>query len=406
VKKTPFLLGILYISALALTALAGNSGSTSDNSYRGSIPFELAVKHILVNVSVGNSRPLPFILDTGDQYAVIDLDCAKQLGLTLQGDIQSGGAGAEVLHGSYVRGSSFTIPGLSGFSQPVTLAFPLKNLEAPLGHEIDGVVGGDFIKEFVVELDYQSHVVRLYDKGTFRYSGVGQSIPIGMNPDGHPVVEAEVTPDGGQPIKGKFLIDIGSSASLALYSPFVAENHLLESKLKTIQAIGAAGAGGQMQAQIGRVAGLKIGNFKLSKPVTLFSQDKAGAFASSSTQGNIGEQILSRFNLFLDYSHGRIILEPNKDYGQPFEPANAGLVLEGVGNEFKTFRVQEVLESSPASDVGLQKGDVITGVDGRPASALSLSEIVEMFEQPGTYSLDVQRGNSKLHVTLRPRKLI
>ncbi len=405
-KKTPFLPGTLFVCALAVTALAGYSRGTSDNSYRGSLSFELVVKHILVNVTVGNSRPLPFILDTGDQLAIIDLDRAKELGLTLQGDIQSGGAGGQVLHGSYVRGSSFTIPGVNRFSQPLTLAFPLKNLEAPLGHEVDGVIGGDFIKEFVVEIDYQSHVVRLYDKDTFRYSGHGESIPIEMNAENHPVIEAEVTPEGGQALQGKFLIDIGSSASLALYSPFVSRHNLLGPKLKTIRAMGAAGIGGEMRARIGRVAELKIGDFRLSEPVTFFSQDKAGVFASSSAQGNIGEQILSRFNLFLDYSHSRIILEPNKDFGQPFAPADPGLVLEGVGSDFKTFRVLDVLENSPASEAGLRKRDVITAVDGRPASSLSLNEITEMFERAGTYSLDVRRGDTKLQVALRPRRLI
>jgi hypothetical protein len=405
-KKTPFLLGVLCISALGMSALTSQSGSTSNSSYRGSFPFELANKHILVNLSVGDSHPLPFILDTGNRYAIIDLDRAKQLNLRLTGDIKGAGAGAEVLHGAYVQASSFTIPGVSSFSQPLTLAFPLKKLEAPLGHEIDGVIGSDFIKEFVVEIDYQSHIVRLYDKYTFRYSGHGQSIPIEMNADGHPVVEAEVTPEGGEALKGKFLIDIGSSASLALYSPFVSGHNLLGPKLKTIRAMGAAGVGGEMQAQIGRVAELKIGDFRLSKPVTFFSQDKAGVFASSSAQGSIGEQILSRFNLFLDYGHSRIIFEPNKDFGQPFAPAEPGLVLEGVGSDFKTFRVVDVLEDSPASEVGLQKSDVITAIDGRPASAFSLSEVVEMFERPGTYSLDVQRGETKLHVALRPRRLI
>jgi len=405
-RKAPFLLGILCVSTLAVTALAGKSDSTSANSYRGSIPFDLVLKHIVVNISVNNSRPLPFILDTGDKFAIVDRDRAKQLGITLQGDIQSHAAGAAVLHGFYVQGSSFTIPGLSGFSQPVTFAFPLENLEAPLGHEIDGVIGGDFIKEFVVELDYQSHVVRLYDKETFRYSGPGESIPIELNSAGHPIIEAEVTPEGGEPLKGKFVLDIGSSASLALYSPFVAQHHLLGPNLKTIRALGAAGAGGQLQAQIGRVAELKIGEFRLAQPITLFSQDKAGAFASSDIQGNLGEQVLSRFTLFLDYSHGHVIFEPNKDFGQPFGPAFAGAVLEGIGGDYKIFRVKDVLENSPASEAGLHEGDVITAVDGRPASALSLSEVAEMFERSTSYSLDVQRGDTRLQVTLRPRKLI
>jgi hypothetical protein len=406
VRQTPFLLTVFCIFTFAGTALASNSDSAPDSSYRGSIAFDLVLKHIVINVSVNNSRPLPFIFDTGDKFAIVDVDHAKWLGLKLQGDIQSGGAGAAVLHGSYVEGASFTIPGLTGFSQPVTLAFPLKSLEPPLGHEIDGIIGEDFINEFVVALDYQSRVLRLYDKTTFRYSGRGQSMPIELNAQGHPIIGAEITTEGGQSFKGKFVLDIGSSASLALYSPFVAEHHLLDPKLKTIRALGVAGAGGRMQAQLGRVAELKIGQFKLDRPITLFSQDKAGAFASSDIQGNLGEQILSRFTLFLDYSHRRVIFEPTKDIGQPFDPAFAGAVLEGIGADYETIRVSDILEDSPASESGLQTGDIITAVDGRPASALSVSEIADMFERSAAYGLDVQRGDTKLHIIVRPRKLI
>jgi len=128
--KTPFLPAILCASTLALTALTDKSDNTLENLSRATIPFELVLKHVLVSVEVNNSQPLPFILDTGDKFAVIDLDRAKELRLSLQGDIQSGGAGAAVLHGSYIQGSSFTISGFEGYSQPITIAFPLKNLEA------------------------------------------------------------------------------------------------------------------------------------------------------------------------------------------------------------------------------------------------------------------------------------
>jgi hypothetical protein len=53
-------------------------------------------------------------------------------------------------------------------------------------------------------------------------------------------------------------MESGSGASLALYSPSVAEHYLLDRKRKTIWAIGAAGAVGEMQARIERVAELKM----------------------------------------------------------------------------------------------------------------------------------------------------
>jgi hypothetical protein len=34
------------------------------------IPFELVTRHIVLKVSINNSRPLSFVLDTGDKYAV------------------------------------------------------------------------------------------------------------------------------------------------------------------------------------------------------------------------------------------------------------------------------------------------------------------------------------------------
>src|ERR1700693_3801156 len=120
------------------------------------IPFELVNRHVVIQVKVNNSRPLSFVLDTGDKLAIIDLARAKELGLNLQGELRAAGAGAERPTGAFVRDSTFTIPGLAGFSQPVNIALPVRNLSSRMGRDFDGILGSDFIKEFVVELDYQA----------------------------------------------------------------------------------------------------------------------------------------------------------------------------------------------------------------------------------------------------------
>ena len=370
------------------------------------IPFELVVKHVLLSVKVDGSRPLQFLLDTGDKFAIIDLDRAKELGLSLKGEIRVGGAGSQIIPGSRVENSWFTIPGLGGFSQPLDLAFPLQNFAALLGQDIDGIIGHDFIKEFVLELDYQARQIKLHDKNNFAYIGGGESVPIQIDASGHPIIDAEVTPVGGEPIKGKFLLDIGSDASFALYSPFVTEHNLLRPQLKTIRALGAVGAGGEVAGRFGRVAQLKIGKFKLDNPITFFSQDKSGTFADNQTQGNIGEQILSRFKLFLDYEHERIILEPNATFAKPFNEAFSGVSLIAEGKDYKTFRITDILENSPATTAGLQRDDVILSINGRPAGELTLSEVYEMFERRVSYKLEVRRGEQTLRVTLKPARLV
>lgn len=370
------------------------------------IPFDLVTRHIVLKVSVNNSRPLSFVLDTGDKYAIIDLGRARELGLGLLGEVKMGGAGAETPSGSFVRDTSFTIPGLAGFSQPVHLALPIARMAPKFGHDFDGIIGTDFINQFVVEIDYPARVVKLHDKDRFTYAGSGESIPLKLNSAGHPIIEAELTPMGSDPIKGKFVVDIGSGAALSLYSPFVAERRLLHPNLKTIKSIGAGGAGGQIQGQIGRVAELKIGQFRVSKPITLFSQDKAGAFASSALLGNIGAQIMSKFRIFLDYKNDRMILEPGPAFPDPFDRAFSGLSLQAEGKEYRTFRILEVLENSPATEAGLQSNDIITAVDGKPAAQMTLTKLNEIFERASSYTLTVQRGEQTLKIKITPRKLI
>ncbi len=406
--KRRALLSLIVLSFL-LPAAASRTLQTKSSVAPASaitIPFELVNRHIILQVSVNNSRPLSFVLDTGDKFAIIDLDRAKELGLSLEGQVQMGGAGAATSTGSLVKNSSFTIAGLDGFSQPVNMALPIKRMASRLGQDFDGIIGSEFIKQFVVEVDYQARVIKLHDKTAFSYSGPGESIPMKLNSAGHPIIDGEVTPTGSDPVKGKFVLDLGSGGALALYSPFVVEHHLLGPAVKTIKALGVGGAGGAVSGQLGRVSEMKIGKFRISSPITLFSEDKQGAMASAAILGNVGEQIASKFKVYLDYNHDRIIFEPNKTFADNFDRAFGGLALVAEGKDYRTFRIAELLDNSPGTDAGLQKDDIITAIDGKPATDLSLTKVLELFERPVAYKLTVRRGDQTLQVTLTPRALV
>lgn len=370
------------------------------------IPFELVTRHIMLKVKVNNSRPLSFVFDTGDKVGIVDAEVAKELGLKLEGQVHVGGAGADTLPGSLVKEARWTLPGLEGFSQPVVLSLPLGRMAARFGHDFDGIVGSDFIRQFVVEVDYQNRVLKLFDKDKFSYSGSGESIPIQLNSQGFPLLNGEVTPMSGDPIRGRFVLDLGSSGSLTLMSPLVTEHNLLGNGLKTIKALGVGGAGGQSNGQIGRVRSLQIGSFKIANPLTLFSEDKSGAMATRDLIANVGEQIAAKFKVFLDYSHARIILEPNSTFAEPMDRATAGLVMTTEGKGRAIVRIIDVLENSPASEAGLQKDDILMSIDGKEAADLQISRLAEMFEKPATYKLTIRRGAQSLHIPLTPRKLI
>lgn len=370
------------------------------------VAFELATRHIIVPVTVNQSRPLSFILDTGANTALMLMDVARELGLRLEGRLNVGGAGPNTQQGQFVRDATWSLVGLAGFSQPLSFAVPLSELPAQMGRPIDGIIGGQFIRQFVLELDYQARTLRLHDRASFTYNGPGESVPIDFVSGTHPVVTATVTPAGGTPVERRFILDIGSGQALILHSPFAAEQKLPGPEAKTIRSIGGAGAGGRTAGRIGRVASLRIGSFTIREPITLFSEDRAGAFANADLAGNIGAQIAMRFRLFFDYGRRRIILEPSPIFNEPFDRAFSGLALRGQGGDFRTFRVHEVLEDSPATDAGIREGDIITAIDEAPAARLTLSAINELFEKPGTYAVTLQRGRETIRVTLTPRRMV
>ena len=391
--------------------LAGQGSTASLDRQRAatsaiSIPFEVATRHVIVKATVNGSRPLSFALDTGANRAIVRTDIAKELQLTLYGTIRTGGAGPGAQEGSFVRDATWSLVGLDGFAQPVAVALPFSDLPSALGRDLDGIIGAEFIRQFVVEIDYRARMLTLHDRDTFAYTGHGEALPLDFTSNGHPVLDGRVAPVERAPIAGRFLLDIGSGLALILHSPFVAEHGLLLSPAQSIRAIGISGAGGRSIGRFGRVVSLQIGSFKFDGPLALFSQDQGGAFANAALAGNIGATIASRFRMFLDYGRRRIILEPAATLTDPFDAAISGLALRAYGADHRTFRVHEVLEASPATDAGIAEGDVIMAIDGSVAATFTLSEIIDLFEKPVARELTMRREGRTFKTTLTPRHLI
>jgi C-terminal processing protease CtpA/Prc len=85
----------------------------------------------------------------------------------------------------------------------------------------------------------------------------------------------------------------------------------------------------------------------------------------------------------------------------------SGIRLRAGGGNFRTFRVYQVLENSPAAGAGLREGDVLATIDGAPASRYSLDEIYQMLKQQGReYELSVRRGVETFSVKIKMERLI
>jgi hypothetical protein len=273
-----------------------------------------------------------------------------------------------------------------------------------LGHAFDGILGQDFISQFVVEIDYITSRIVLHDKSKYIYSGQGESIPITLNMAGHPQAAGFILEPGRDPVEGTFALDIGHGGSILVNRSFVEKNQLLPPAKKTIAAIAGIGVGGESKALIGRVHAFKLGRFAVDNPVVSFSQDVQGAAAAMNV---IGADILKKFKVFLDYGRNRIILEPNSQFADPIEYHKSGLFLRSNGSgDQQEITVMSTIDNSPASDAGIQKGDALVAIDGRPATEFTLPQINEMLKQEKLLLLRFKRSEELIEVKLKPRRLI
>ena len=84
----------------------------------------------------------------------------------------------------------------------------------------------------------------------------------------------------------------------------------------------------------------------------------------------------------------------------------SGLVLRAEGPDYRSYRVKEVLEDSPATEADIAAGDVIVSIDGTDATSLTLTAINELLEKAVAREVTVRRGEQVLERTLTPRRLI
>jgi predicted aspartyl protease len=281
----------------------------SGNSARG-IPFEVHNNHIYLQVKVNNSEPLSFILDTGAS-SVISRRRAESLGLKVRSNEQGFGVGKNAVEAAIVEGVSLNLFGATLSRQNIAV-IALEDLQKSLGRAVDGILGYNFLRRFVVEIDYAAKTINLYSAKNYRYKGKGERIPIIVDEDsGLIFARATLKPLNRAPIKGLFEIDSGGGHTLILNKPFVERNNLLTVAQKA-NVVSVGGIVGSSRAVAGTVENLQLGRNRVENVITLFSMASDGMLANEEFDGNIGNDFLRRFKVIFDYSRRLMILETNK----------------------------------------------------------------------------------------------
>ena len=286
----------MHLPILFALILASPASST--------FPFELAHHVIIVKASLGDSKPLEMALDSGTVRTTIDEAIATEAGLDLSLKAQSSGVnGRQEI--SVVRDQTLRFAG-GEVAEPMVLAYPLDFLAKRLGHRVDGIIGVEVFRKYVVEINYPKQTVRVIEPGAFAYSGAGKSIAVTYY-GRLPVVAGSVTPYGRDAIPTAFQLDTGAAGTaVAFWKTFVQKNDLVSGTRELAEA-SATGFGGSHGAKTGRVRALQIGGITFDHPFVRLNEVDYGnpeAFG-----GNLGSGFFEQFRVFFDLPHDRLILE-------------------------------------------------------------------------------------------------
>lgn len=269
------------------------------------VPIRFVNGHIFVRVSVNGSIVAYFILDSGAGSNIIDKTFAGQLGLTSSGEVASKGiAGYETAALTHV--DSIAIGQVALFDQTAAIAdLSILNITSP--EKPVGLLGYDFISRFPIRINYSTSTLVMYNPAIFRPPDSATAIELDFMMK-IPVIHAEI-----DSVEGRFLIDLGNSLGLILHKQF-SDKYNLEMGFSDIKEIKRTigGIGGITEAYAATGKTFQMGNYKINNPPLLIAGGNAGIFRSTAVDGNIGNLMLMKFDLLLDYNPRKLYLFPGQ----------------------------------------------------------------------------------------------
>jgi hypothetical protein len=282
-------------------------------------------------------------------------------------------------------------------------AVPRPAFDFEIGRAFDGALGADFFQRVVVEVDYARQTVRLYDPSTYNYSGPGTMFHLDLS-TGLPVVQAKFADPKGKVLEGDFIISTANDTTLVLFDRYAESRHILSSHWKTVPSIDPALNSSGISAT-GRLKSLEIGRFMSEDMLATITKSDLPGSSDPKIAGMIGAAWLSRFTVVFDYPHQQMFLTPNARFSSDDQEDKSGISVVAKGNSLRIFEVVDVNPGSPGAKGGVQKGDVIAGIDEEPAADLTLSEIRSLFRQVGhKYNLAIERNGQSKQINVEMKR--
>jgi hypothetical protein len=181
-----------FVRALLCFVLATSVVLARGESPVAEFPFEYREGLLWVQVRVAERQePLRFLLDTGAEVSVVNLDTAKRLRLTLGPKVS--------VRGVHKSMTGYWPQTLCATANDVVLpssflALDLSKLSRACEQSVDGLIGADFFRGRIVQIDFAAQKIRLLNPDETLASA--NSLPLEVWPCG---MRVKASINGGEP---------------------------------------------------------------------------------------------------------------------------------------------------------------------------------------------------------------
>jgi len=346
------------------------------------VPFTQLTGGIVIMQARLDTFPdtLNFILDTGSSGISLDSTTVDYLGLEPTPTERTIRGIAGIRKVSFLYDKKLHFPGITVDS----LDFHINDysiLTAVYGIPIDGIIGYSVLSRYIIKLDYDSMKLTFASQGTIRYPRGGYLLRPAINM----LVAQEMRVRDAISVNSRFLYDMGAGLCMLLTRDFVEDSSFLDKRRKSWTKEGE-GLGGKIDMELRVIKEVKLGPYRFRNVPVFVFDDVYNVTSYPYLGGLIGNDILRRFNVILNYAKGDIYLLPNIHYKDAFDYSYSGIELylvEGI------IIIGDVAKGSPGEAAGIKEGDQVLAVNKNFSQNLN------------QYKIALQSPNEKVKLILR-----
>jgi predicted aspartyl protease len=365
------------------------------------VPFTRMSGGVVILTGIVNDYrdSLNFILDTGSGGISLDsLTCVRlKIDLTPSERTIRGIGGIRKVN--FLNNATLKLKGL----QVDSLNFHVNDydiLSSVYGIKIDGIIGYSFLSRYIVKLDYDSSVMYVYSKGEFRYPRGGHILRPQFGTI--PIQQVKFRDEPKRPLFNKFYFDTGAGLCFLLSKDYATDSAVMRKRKPAPVITQAEGLGGKMQMELTTIKEVQLGPYKFRNVPTFVFEDKFNVTSYPFLGGLIGNDILRRFTVTLNYGKKEIHIIPNGHYHEGFDYSYTGLGVYFVNDK---IIVEDIVTGSPGDKAGFKSGDVIIGINNNYSN--NIQTYKNLMQTTGTkLRILVLRNGEPFELYLKPRSIL